>query len=83
MNKLIKRLADEAGFVMWNGEEHAPADSVIDWSCSYDYELEKFAELIIHNCTKEIALLGMSNYDNEDITWTAEKAISEIKKKFD
>jgi hypothetical protein len=50
MKKLIKELADEAGFLMWDGEEHAPVDAVVDWSCSYDYELEKFAELIIKRC---------------------------------
>jgi hypothetical protein len=50
MKKLIKELADEAGFLMWDGEEHAPVDAVVDWSCSYDYELEKFAELIISKC---------------------------------
>jgi hypothetical protein len=83
MNKLIKELADEAGFVMWNDEEHAPIDGIVDWSCSYDFELEKFAELIIHNCIKELAILGISNSDNEDIRWTAEKAIWKIKKKFD
>ena len=50
MKKLIKELADEAGFLMWDGEEHAPVDAVVDWSCSYDYELEKFAELIMKEC---------------------------------
>jgi hypothetical protein len=52
MKKLIKELADEAGFLMWDGEEHAPVDAVVDWSCSYDYELEKFAELIVKRCAE-------------------------------
>jgi hypothetical protein len=52
MKKLIKELADEAGFLMWDGEEHAPVDAVVDWSCSYDYELEKFTELIVRKCLK-------------------------------
>ncbi len=50
MNERIKQLADDAGFLMWDGEEHAPVDAVVDWSCSYDYELEKFAELIVREC---------------------------------
>ncbi len=83
MNERIKQLAGEAGFLMWDGEEHAPIDAVVDWSCSYDYELEKFADLIVQKCIQRVALIGISNFENEDITWTADKAISYIRDTFD
>lgn len=83
MKKLIKDLADEAGFVLWNGEEHAPVDAVVDWSCSYDYELEKFADLVVQKCVQRIALIGVSNFENDDIGWATEAAISVIRDTFD
>jgi hypothetical protein len=50
MNDKVKQLAERAGFVFWNNEEWKPQGETIDWSCSYDKELEKFAELIIKEC---------------------------------
>ena len=49
MNKQIKKLANQAGFVLWKNESWNPGDTV-DWSCRYDDELEKFAELIVKEC---------------------------------
>jgi len=51
MNERIKELADEAGFVLWAAESWNPGD-VIDWSCRYDTEFKKFAELIIRECMR-------------------------------
>ena len=49
MNERIRELAKQAGFCMWDDEEWNPGD-IIDWSNSYDKELEKFAELIVREC---------------------------------
>jgi hypothetical protein len=49
MNSQIKQLAEQAGFVLWKDESWNPGDTV-DWSCSYDDELKKFAELIVQEC---------------------------------
>jgi hypothetical protein len=49
MNERIKLIAEQAGFVIWGDESWNPGD-VIDWSCSYDNELKKFAELIAREC---------------------------------
>ena len=51
MNERIKQLAEQAGFCMWKEEKWNPGD-VIDWSCRYDDELEKFAELLIGRCAE-------------------------------
>ena len=49
MNKRIKELAEQAGFMLWGKETWNPGD-VVDWSARYDEELEKFAELIVREC---------------------------------
>ena len=49
MNKRIKELAEEAGFVMWADEEWNPGD-VIDWSNSYDKELQQLIKLVVQEC---------------------------------
>ena len=56
MNKRIKELAEQAGFMLWGKETWNPGD-VVDWSARYDEELEKFAELIVRECVR---------YFNED-----------------
>jgi hypothetical protein len=53
MNTQIKQLAEQAGFVLWKDESWNPGDTV-DWSCRYDDELKKFAELIVQECTTVI-----------------------------
>jgi hypothetical protein len=53
MNSQIKQLAEQAGFVLWKDESWNPGDTV-DWSCRYDDELKKFAELIVQECTTVI-----------------------------
>jgi len=54
MNKKIKDLAKEAGFVTWANESHGPGKGNIDWSSSYDKELDKFYELVVRECAKEV-----------------------------
>lgn len=54
MNKKIKDLAKEAGFVTWANEPHGPGKGNIDWSSSYDKELDKFYELVVRECAKEV-----------------------------
>ncbi len=49
MNERIKQLAEKAGFMLWANEPWNPGD-VVDWSARYDYELKKFAELIVREC---------------------------------
>jgi hypothetical protein len=46
MNKKIRKLAEKAGFIFWKDEEWKPDGELIDWSCYYDNELVKFAELV-------------------------------------
>ena len=54
MKDKVKQLAEEAGFVFWGDEDWKPEGQVIDWSSVYDKELEKFAELIVRECSKVI-----------------------------
>ena len=42
------------------------------------FSKEKFAELIIQKCISQIALIGISNFGNEDVMWTVEKSIESI-----
>ena len=42
MKDRILELAKDAGFCFWSNESHKPKAAVIDWSCEYDKELEKF-----------------------------------------
>ena len=42
------------------------------------FNKDKFAELIIQKCISIVALHGISNYENEDISWVCDKIVKEI-----
>ena len=46
MDKRTQELAEQAGFVFWGEEAWGPGPGHIDWSCDYEEEFERFAELI-------------------------------------
>ena len=52
MKKKIKKLAKKAGFVIWDDSSWGPGEGHIDWSCDYDQELKKFAQLIVMECAE-------------------------------
>ena len=52
MNEKIKLLAEKSGFLLWEDEPWKPEGAIVDWSCNYDGELERFAELIVRECVK-------------------------------
>jgi hypothetical protein len=43
--KEIKKVAEEAGFVLWDDEHWKPKGAVVDWAILYDKELVKFYHL--------------------------------------
>ena len=44
--------------------------------------LNAFSESIIQECMSQIALIGISNSENEDISWACHKAVENIKEQF-
>ena len=73
MNEQIKLPAQEwLGYDPERGDLHG-----------YTFEqMREFTELIIQKCISQIALIGVSNFENEDIMWTVETAIASIKEHF-
>lgn len=49
--KLLIKTAKKSGFVIWGEEEWGCGrNGKIDWSCTYDQELNNFADRIIQFC---------------------------------
>jgi hypothetical protein len=46
------------------------------------FDPEKFAKLIVKDCISEIAMIGVTNSENEDIAWVVDVAIKNIKNRF-
>lgn len=76
MNERIKELAIQ---VMHSDPEPHLTTELYSFT---QPEFEKFAELIIQKCIAQIALIGISNFENEDISWTVETAIDSIQEHF-
>lgn len=78
MNEQIFELAKRADLIQWDtlpsGARTPDHESVV--------KAKKFAELIIQKCISQIALIGISNFENEDISWTVETAIDKIQEHF-
>lgn len=78
MNERIRELADEAAkftaiSALLSGESANDANELF---------LEKFVELIIQKCITQISMIGISNFENDDIMWTVETATTSIKEHF-
>lgn len=65
MNDRIKKIAEQAGFIMW-ADEPWGRGQVIDWAVNYDAELEKFAELIMQECIEVVNSRYMGDLNRED-----------------
>ena len=56
------------------------------WDEMDDYmhlAIEKFGELIVRRCISEVAMMGVAQYENEDIAWATQMITSNIKDIFD
>jgi hypothetical protein len=79
MHEKIKELANKAGFVMWEEDEKPWNDDVIDWSSTYDKELQEYTKLVVLECAKVarqdiLSRSGMNQqYDGRVITEDAIK----------
>jgi hypothetical protein len=77
MNERIKLPAQEwLGYDPERGDLH-----------SYTFEqMREFAELIIQDCLTQVAMIGISNFEDDDhgdISWTISKCIEMIKYRFE
>jgi hypothetical protein len=79
MNERIKELADKA-------TSYADTLDVADQRIYREIRDREFAELIIQDCLSQIAMIGISNFENDDhgdISWTVSKCIEMIKHRFE
>lgn len=78
MNERLKKLADEA-------TSYADTLDVADQRIYQEIRDREFAELIIQDCLTEVAMIGISNFEDDDsgdISWTVDKCIEMIKNRF-
>jgi hypothetical protein len=68
VNERIHKLAEDSGMT-----QYVAADNKY---------LERFTEMVVQDCVAEIALMGVVNYENEDISWACRAIIDGIKTKF-
>ena len=68
MNERIHKLAEDSGMT-----QYVAADNKY---------LERFTEMVVQDCVAEIALMGVVNFENEDISWACRVIIDGIKSKF-
>jgi hypothetical protein len=75
MNERIREILKQA-------TQYADSLGPIDGAEWCDAEYSKFAELIVQDCVSEVALMGVTNFENEAISWACRVIIDGIKKKF-
>lgn len=57
MNERIRKLAEQAGFMLWQDEDWNPGD-VVDWAGRYDQELVNFYNLIVQQAAEACRRVG-------------------------
>jgi hypothetical protein len=80
MNERLTALYEQAISEVW--ESRKGADSLVRTDGNPYIFYEEFAQLIIQKCISQIALVGVSNFENPDIIWTVETAIVNIEEHF-
>ena len=81
MNERIKKLAEQAGFVLWKDEAYNPGD-VIDWGSSYDGELVNYTELLIQEVLDVLYDVEDSYFDHAGMASVAKQCRVEVAKHF-
>lgn len=76
MNEQIKKLVEQAGFVLWGDEEWNPGDT-IDWASNYDAEIVKYTELVVRESLVEFYRRYLDTNSNDDIAVQVDKFIKE------
>jgi hypothetical protein len=71
MNERIAKLYDQALVLESNGDYVAG-----------ELDPVKFAELIVQKCVSIVALHGITNFENEDISWACKNIVKEVKEHF-
>jgi hypothetical protein len=54
VNETFWFLARQAGFAFWEAEEWNQNNERIDWSCSYDEELQRYTQLVIQHTLEHL-----------------------------
>jgi len=76
MNKIIRNLFIQAG----GGVEEENGNL---WTYSEDLDPELFAQLVVRKCISEVAMMGVVQYENEDIAWAVNMIIGNLKENFE
>lgn len=70
----LKEFAEQAGF------------SLLDIHHAFEYdvnnEFKEFARLVAQDCISQIAILGVTNFENDDVLWTVDRAVESIKERY-
>lgn len=57
MKKIYDTIARDSGFCFWVDEEWKPENETIDWSTSYEKELQEYSDRLVNNCADFIHML--------------------------
>lgn len=77
MNERIQELWNKAA----DSTAAFPSGQNNSWETQVNF-MEKFAELIVQKCISIVALHGITNFENEDISWVCENIVKEVKEHF-
>jgi hypothetical protein len=80
MNERIQKLALDAGLLNYIDNE-TPRRYFINGHADLE-EVKEFAELIVQKCVSIVALHGINNFENEDISWACKNIVKEVKEHF-
>lgn len=64
---------------LWCCDNLNPDTPKEEWDAEWE---DKFANLIIRDCVSQIAMIGVSNWENDDVVWAVDKSIENIRKHF-
>lgn len=78
MNKKLKELSEQAGFILWSEEPWKPEDETIDWASADEKTFVNYSEMLIADCLLDFYRNYFDLNSNEDITDQTKNYIEKV-----
>jgi len=55
-DKLLRKMLDDSGFVLWGDEGWKPEGAIVDWASNYDDEVKRLIHVVLEEVVKTMSM---------------------------
>jgi hypothetical protein len=76
-DKLLRKMLDDSGFVLWGDEGWKPEGAIVDWASNYDDEVKRLIHAVLEEVVKTMSMHA------DPKSFEADRLIKAILEKFE